>query len=64
MAKSLGENELNEMMKDPQKMRAFADDLRAQADRLEAKAAGGGPDVEGMALGDCGLGCWNLGSEG
>ncbi len=57
MAKLLGEKELNEIMKDPQKMRALAEDLRAQADRLEARAAGGGPDVEGMESSDCGVGC-------
>jgi len=57
MAKSLGENELKEIMKDPQKIRALAEDLRAQADRLEAAAAGRGPDVEGMESRDCGLGC-------
>lgn len=59
MGKSLSENELKEMMKDPKKMRAFAEDLRAQADRLEARAAGGEPDVEGMEMeiGHCGLGC-------
>ena len=41
----LTEKEEKDILKDPEKLRGFAKDLRAEADRLEAKAAN--PDMVG-----------------
>ena len=48
----LDQNQIEEILKDPQKLQGLAKDMRAEADRLEAKAAGG-DEVQGQNVGCC-----------
>jgi len=48
MVFDLDETQLEEVFKDPEKLRKLAKDLRTKADQLDALAAGETAEVEGM----------------
>jgi len=55
MVFGMNEGQMEEVLKDPEKLRKLAKDLRTKADQLEAVAAGETVEVEGMGV--CTPGC-------